>query len=65
MKVLIVGGNGGIGQGMVKLIQESYPDATVHATNRHHVGKALCQVINTKPLGNICGDIGAIAAPGQ
>ena len=37
MKVLIVGGSGGIGKAMVKLIQESYPDATVHATYRHHL----------------------------
>ena len=37
MKVLIVGGSGGIGQAMVKQIQETYPDATVHATYRHHL----------------------------
>ncbi|MGI2129272.1 SDR family oxidoreductase [Shewanella oncorhynchi] len=36
MKVLIVGGSGGIGKAMVKQIQESYPDATVHATYWHH-----------------------------
>ncbi|MEN8616717.1 SDR family oxidoreductase [Shewanella baltica] len=37
MKVLIVGGSGGIGQAMVKQVQETYPDATVHATYRHHL----------------------------
>ncbi|MGE6451256.1 SDR family oxidoreductase [Shewanella baltica] len=37
MKVLIVGGSGGIGRAMVKQIQESYPNATVHATYRHHL----------------------------
>ncbi|MGI2187172.1 SDR family oxidoreductase [Shewanella oncorhynchi] len=37
MKVLIVGGSGGIGRAMVKRIQESYPNATVHATYRHHL----------------------------
>ncbi|MCS6210892.1 SDR family oxidoreductase [Shewanella baltica] len=37
MKVLIVGGSGGIGQAMVKRVQETYPNATVHATYRHHL----------------------------
>lgn len=37
MKVLIVGGSGGIGQAMVKRVQEAYPNATVHATYRHHL----------------------------
>ncbi|MDT3275628.1 SDR family oxidoreductase [Shewanella sp. SP2S2-4] len=37
MKVLIVGGSGGIGQAIVKQVQETYPDATVHATYRHHL----------------------------
>lgn len=37
MKVLIVGGSGGIGKAMVKRIQESYPDATVHTTYWHHL----------------------------
>ncbi|VEF24438.1 C signal [Shewanella baltica] len=37
MKVLLVGGSGGIGRAMVKQVQEAYPDATVHATYRHHL----------------------------
>lgn len=37
MKVLIVGGSGGIGRAMVKQIQESYPNATMHATYLHHL----------------------------
>ncbi|AVI66286.1 short chain dehydrogenase [Shewanella sp. WE21] len=37
MKVLIVGGSGGIGKAIVKRIQESYPNATVHATYWHHL----------------------------
>lgn len=36
MEILIVGGSGGIGKAMVKQIQETYPDAAVHATYRHH-----------------------------
>ncbi|MGL4713381.1 MAG: SDR family oxidoreductase [Shewanella sp.] len=50
MKVLIVGGSGGIGKAMIKQIQESYPDATVHATFRHHLPKDMQEKIKWHAL---------------
>lgn len=50
MKVLIVGGSGGIGKAMVKRIQESYPNATVHATYRHHLPQDMQEKIKWHAL---------------
>ena len=36
MKILIVGGSGGIGNALVALIEQTYPDANIHATYRQH-----------------------------
>lgn len=36
MHILVLGGSGGIGQAMVNKLGETYPEATIHATYKHH-----------------------------
>ncbi|SIQ94195.1 NAD(P)-dependent dehydrogenase, short-chain alcohol dehydrogenase family [Shewanella morhuae] len=50
MKILIVGGNGGIGQAMVKQVQVAYPTATLHATYRQNRPTDMQGVVNWHPL---------------
>lgn len=50
MEVLIVGGSGGIGKAMVKQIQETYPNTTVHATYKHHLPQDMQEKIQWHAL---------------
>lgn len=36
MNILVLGGSGGIGHAMVNKLRETYPEAIIHATYRHH-----------------------------
>jgi nucleoside-diphosphate-sugar epimerase len=36
MNILVLGGSGGIGHAMVNKLRETYPEATIHATYKHH-----------------------------